>query len=99
MSVSFRQASIRRQTLPSLLIAFLILPSLLVLIGDKSASAQASDFVVFPSPEVEFIVGPQLRLGASANPFYYFDATQLKGVQHGTNFPATPPTGDSQFCT
>src|SRR5678809_1583013 len=92
MLLSFRQASGARQTLLSLLTFLLIITLLLTLVwkGERVASAQASDAVVFPNAQVEMIVGPQLRLNTPATT--YFDQTQLtKGVVHGTNFPAAPP--------
>ena len=89
---SISLASKARQTLPSLLYFHLIVVLLLVGTGDV-ASAQGSDAVVIPSAEVEMIVGPQLRLTTATR---YFDQIQSsRGVQHGTNFPATPPTSDS----
>ena len=55
-------------------------------------SVQNGDAVVFPSAEVEFIVGPQLRMGSALNPFPWFDTTQTtSGERHGAAFPAVPP--------
>lgn len=52
----------------------------------------APDLVQFPNPNVEFIIGPQLRMGSARNPCPYFDQIQLnKGVMHGNNFPKVPP--------
>jgi hypothetical protein len=53
--------------------------------------ASAGDFVVYPSPEVEFILGPQLRAGSPANPWSFFDQNQLaRGIVHANAFPADP---------
>ena len=65
----------------------------------KSASAYVDsafvdnpDIVKFPSAEVEFIAGPQLKAGSSLNPAPWFDQTALsKGLEHGNHFPAGPP--------
>jgi hypothetical protein len=77
------------KSLPSLLY-FLFTVLLLLVGGSDVASAQSSDAVVFPSAEVEMIVGPQLRLNTPT--LTYFDQVQLtKGVFHGTNFPAVRP--------
>ncbi|HEY4490279.1 MAG TPA: PA14 domain-containing protein [Candidatus Paceibacterota bacterium] len=53
----------------------------------------AGDLVVFPNPEVAFIVGPQVKANASTttNPWPWYDSIAItKGLQHGANFPATP---------
>lgn len=56
------------------------------------ALANIPDLVKFPSAEVEFIVGPQLKAGSSLNPAPWFDQTALaKGQEHGNKFPAGPP--------
>ena len=50
------------------------------------------DSVTFPSAQVAFIIGPQLRMGTSQNPNPWFDTTQLsRGAVHGASFPAIPP--------
>jgi hypothetical protein len=62
--------------------------------GAKSDSAYADipDVVKFPSAEVEFIAGPQIKAGSSLNPAPWFDQTALsKGLEHGNRFPAGPP--------
>jgi uncharacterized protein YjdB len=51
------------------------------------------EFVVFPNAAVEFIVGPQLRSGSSANPWPWFDQNAIaKGHQHGNAFPVEVPS-------
>src|SRR3989344_1040099 len=53
----------------------------------------AGDLVVFPNPEVAFIVGPQVKANASTttNPWPWYDSIAItKGLQHGANFQATP---------
>ena len=62
------------------------------IIDAQSWSKDVPDLVEFPSPEVEFIVGPQLKAGSSYNPAPWFDQNAIsKGLEHGTNFPASPP--------
>ena len=57
-----------------------------------SAFVDNPDVVKFPSAEVEFIAGPQLKAGSSQNPAPWFDQTALsKGLEHGNRFPAGPP--------
>ncbi len=57
-----------------------------------SALANIPDLVKFPSAEVEFIAGPQIKAGSSLNPAPWFDQTALsKGIEHGNRFPATAP--------
>jgi hypothetical protein len=51
-----------------------------------------ADLVRFPSPEIEFIAGPQLKSGSSLNPVKWFDQNAIeKGLQHGAAFPARFP--------
>ena len=51
-----------------------------------------ADLVRFPSPEIEFIAGPQLKSGSSLNPVKWFDENAIeKGLQHGAAFPARFP--------
>jgi hypothetical protein len=60
--------------------------------GDNPALANNPDIVKFPSAEVEFIAGPQLKAGSSLNPAPWIDQTALsKGIEHGNRFPAGPP--------
>ena len=55
-------------------------------------AGQISDLVSFPSTEVEFIIGPQLKIGSNLNPHPWFDRTQLaRGEVHGREFPKFPP--------
>ena len=62
------------------------------IIDSKSWSKEVPDLVEFPSAEVEFIVGPQLKAGSGYNPAPWFDQNALsKGLEHGANFPASPP--------
>lgn len=50
------------------------------------------DLVVFPNPEIGFIVGPQVRSGSPSNPWPWYDENQnAKGLIHGGAFPSTPP--------
>lgn len=50
------------------------------------------DGVQFPSAEVEFIAGPQLKSSSSRNPFSWFDQNATaRGLQLGAEFPASPP--------
>lgn len=60
--------------------------------GPDSSLANIPDLVKFPSVEVEFVAGPQLKAGSSLNPYPWFDQTALaKGLEHGNKFPAAPP--------
>jgi hypothetical protein len=55
----------------------------------------SGDLVAYPSAEVAFIAGPQLRSGVAANPWPWFDRNAItKGLEHGTAFPATPTNSD-----
>lgn len=60
-----------------------------------------NDRVIFPSPEVEFIVGPQLKAGSSHNPWPWFDQNLIaQGLVHGAAFPVTPaadPLGNDHY--
>ena len=50
------------------------------------------DLVQFPSAEVEFIAGPQLKAGSALNPAPWFDQTALsRGLELGNSFPASAP--------
>jgi hypothetical protein len=52
----------------------------------------SEELVSFPSPEIAFIIGPQLRMGTKLNPNPWFDSTQRsKGISHGQDFPKIPP--------
>ena len=52
----------------------------------------ASELATFPSPQVEFIIGPQLRIGSKLNPYAWFNSTQItRGMIHGRAFPSVPP--------
>ncbi len=51
-----------------------------------------ADLVVYPSPQVAFICGPQLKANSRLNPFPWFDATQIKyGHLLGREAPSIPP--------
>jgi hypothetical protein len=48
----------------------------------------------YPSAEVAFICGPQLKAGSSLNPFPWFDSTALKmGTHYGEDAPRIAPFG------
>ncbi len=52
----------------------------------------SSELVTLPSREVEFIIGPQLKMGSKLSPHPWFDSTQLsRGTIHGREFPKFPP--------
>lgn len=54
----------------------------------------ADQLVQYPSDEIAFICGPQLKIGSWLNPFPWFDATALKqGVYHGEQAPRVAPFG------
>jgi trimeric autotransporter adhesin len=49
--------------------------------------ATNGEFVVFPTPEIAFIIGPQLKSGSSANPWPWFDENAIeKGLHHGATY-------------
>ena len=51
-----------------------------------------ADLVAYPSPQVAFICGPQLKANSRLNPFPWFDATQIKyGHLLGREAPSIPP--------
>jgi len=55
------------------------------------------DQVVFPSPEVAFIIGPQVKASSPSSLWPWYDSTQKQGLIHGASFPETPqqePSGD-----
>jgi hypothetical protein len=64
--------------------------------SSKSAwGAEAVHLVEFPTPELEFIIGPQLRSGSPLNPFPWFDQNaRTKGTELGEAFPVSAPTGN-----
>jgi hypothetical protein len=58
----------------------------------QASQPQIPDGVQFPSGEVEFIVGPQLKSSSSLNPFPWFDQNAInRGLQLANEFPASPP--------
>jgi len=64
--------------------------TLIVRVGAQTSATD--DLVVFPSAEVEFIVGPQLRSGSSSQIAPWFDANAIeRGLSLGAEFPAVPP--------
>jgi hypothetical protein len=58
-----------------------------------SASTQIESLVVFPTPEIEFVVGPQVKSGSSQiSGASWFDQNATdRGLVHGAAFPADPP--------
>ncbi|HEX7772611.1 MAG TPA: hypothetical protein VF435_09325, partial [Pyrinomonadaceae bacterium] len=70
--------------------AFLLLTTLPL---TKVAYAQsASDMVTFPTSEIEFIIGPQVKSGSPLVPTTWFDTNAInRGLQLASEFPATPP--------
>ena len=63
-----------------------------------TAATLAPDAVQFPSPQVEFIVGPQLRTGSALNPWPWFDSNATSaGHVLGKAFPASPPADQEHF--
>ncbi len=54
----------------------------------------ADQIVRYPSAEVAFICGPQLKAGSSLNPFPWFDSTARdQGWSHGEKAPRIAPIG------
>lgn len=73
-----------------LIIVVVILSALLALQSLAISSAQ-SNLVTFPSPEIEFIIGPQVKSGDVSNPAPWFDTNAItRGLQLGEAFPASP---------
>lgn len=57
-----------------------------------TSGARTTELVSYPSAEVEFICGPQLKSGSSLNPAPWFDRNaSARGIVHGEAFPASPP--------
>jgi hypothetical protein len=54
----------------------------------------APELVQYPSAEVAFICGPQLKSGSRLNPFPWFDTNAIKqGIYHGEKAPRVAPFG------
>jgi hypothetical protein len=54
----------------------------------------AADLVRYPSAEVAFICGPQLKASSALNPFPWFDSTaREQGIAHGEKAPRIAPIG------
>jgi Domain of unknown function (DUF4214) len=71
-----------------------LLLALLVCGGARATAAQSqgSDLVQYPSAEVAFIAGPQLKAGSARNPFPWFDQAELStGLEVGAQFPRVAP--------
>lgn len=66
-----------------------------------NAPANAADeFVRYPSPEIAFICGPQLRANSSLNPFPWFDKIALaRGKYFGERTPRIAPVGPMSVST
>ncbi|MBC8031401.1 MAG: hypothetical protein H7Z16_14930 [Pyrinomonadaceae bacterium] len=57
-------------------------------------ASQADQIVRYPSAEVAFICGPQLKAGSTLNPFPWFDTTaRAQGIAHGEKAPRIAPFG------
>ncbi len=55
-------------------------------------ASNINDIVRLPSPEVDFIVGPQLKAGSRLNPVPWYDQiASQKGAEHGNAFPEAAP--------
>jgi hypothetical protein len=60
--------------------------------SSETALANIPDLVQFPSAEVEFIAGPQLKARSALNPAPWFDQTALsRGLELGNSFPTSSP--------
>jgi len=58
----------------------------------QTTQSTIPDGVQFPSAEVEFIIGPQLKSSSSLNPFPWFDQNAVKrGLELAAEFPPNPP--------
>jgi hypothetical protein len=65
----------------------------LLLAGNWNNQTMIDEQVIFPSPEVEFIIGPQVKSGTStASGTAWFDQNAIdRGLVHGSAFPMDPP--------
>ncbi|HEV2903972.1 MAG TPA: hypothetical protein VGW32_02945, partial [Pyrinomonadaceae bacterium] len=58
----------------------------------RQPSEILSEFITYPSPEIAFICGPQLKAGSRLNPFPWFDRTQVsQGHVQGREAPKIAP--------
>ncbi len=65
---------------------------------ESHAQSLATDQVVYPSPNVEFICGPQLKAGSPLNPAPWFDDTAWSmGITQGERNPRIAPIGPMSF--
>ena len=65
---------------------------LLSIARDGVAQSLESERVQYPSAEIAFICGPQLKSGSVLNPFPWFDSTAVtKGASIGAELPAIGP--------
>jgi hypothetical protein len=56
--------------------------------------------VRYPSPEIAFICGPQLKAGSSLNPFLWFDSVAItRGKLFGEKTPRVAPVGPMSVST
>ncbi len=70
----------------------LLLLAALVVCWAGRASAQSPELVQYPSEEVAFICGPQLKANSPSNPFPWFDKAQIEhGHIQGRAFAAVAP--------
>jgi hypothetical protein len=74
-------------------IRILLLTALLFSLAPKaSAQSAAGELVQYPSEEVAFLCGPQLRSGSTLNPYPWFDRTAIEyGHRLGAEVPAVAP--------
>ena len=84
------------RSLRSTYLSYIPILALIVLVCSgvraDSGQSQNSELVQYPSDEVAFIVGPQLKAGSAQNPFPWFDQVELsKGLQLGALSPAVAP--------
>ena len=65
---------------------------------ESHAQSLATEQVVYPSPSVEFICGPQLKAGSPLNPAPWFDDTAWSmGITQGERNPRIAPIGPMSF--
>ncbi len=58
-----------------------------VTISSAPPTGSIGDLVVFPSPAIGFIIGPQVRALSASSPWPFFDENMnTKGLQHGASF-------------
>ena len=70
---------------------YVLISAVLILACVKSTSAQASgNLVTYPDPKIEFIIGPQVRVGTEPIASYYDEAAVRRGRYWAEQFLSSP---------